>query len=253
MRKPIIAGNWKMYETAASAVFLFQRMEDLLADVQDREIVVCPPFIALRGLSVIKEQDQPAIALGAQNMHWEVEGAYTGEVSPKMLKDLDVEFVILGHSERRHIFKETDEMINAKVHAALKHSLTPILCVGELLEERERGDTSQVIDTQMSGGLAGVENGDIKKIVIAYEPVWAIGTGKTATPETAQETVKSIRDLLVEMYDQDAADSIRILYGGSVKPDNIDTLMSEPDIDGALVGGASLDPQSFARIVKFKS
>lgn len=242
-----------MYETAASAVFLFQKMEDLLADVQDREIVVCPPFIALRGLSVVKEQDQPNIALGAQNMHWEDEGAFTGEVSPKMLKDLDVEYVILGHSERRHIFKETDEMINSKVHAAIKHGLTPILCVGELLEDREKGNTGEVIDTQMAGGLAGVSENDVKKSVIAYEPVWAIGTGRTATPEIAQETVKSIRDLLEEIYSRNVADDIRILYGGSVKPDNIDTLMAEPDIDGALVGGASLDPQSFARIVKFKS
>ena len=242
-----------MYETAASAVFLFQRMEDLMAEVQDREIVVCPPFIALRGLSVVKEQDHPNIALGAQNMHWEDEGAFTGEVSPTMLKDLDVEFVILGHSERRHIFLETDDMINKKVHAALKTGLTPILCIGELLEERESGNTGKVIETQLTGGLKDIGSEHIEKLVIAYEPVWAIGTGKTATPETAQETVKSIRDLLANMYTQDQADTIRILYGGSVKPDNIDTLMAEPDIDGALVGGASLDPQSFARIVKFKS
>lgn len=251
MRIPIIAGNWKMYKTASQAVFLFQRLEDLVADVKDVEIVVCPPFIALRSLQVVMEQNQPNIYLGAQNMHWEEEGAYTGEISPTMLKALGVEYVILGHSERRQLFSETDEMIGKKITSALTHDLIPILCVGETLEQRERGETEMVVRSQVTRDLEGISENEVTKVAIAYEPVWAIGTGRTATPEVANDTIKFIRQLIAEMYKSEVAEVIRILYGGSVRSDNIGELMAQPDIDGALVGGASLDPESFARIVKW--
>ncbi|MFZ3062708.1 MAG: triose-phosphate isomerase [Actinomycetota bacterium] len=253
MRIPIIAGNWKMYKTASQAVFLFQRLEDLLVDVKNVEIVVCPPFIALRSLQVVIEQNQPNIYLGAQNMHWEEEGAYTGEVSPTMLKALSVKYVILGHSERRQLFSETDEMIHKKVASALAHGLIPILCVGETLEQRERGETEMVVHTQVTRDLEGISENEVKNLVIAYEPIWAIGTGRTATPEVANETIKFIRRVLAEAYKPEIAEAVCILYGGSVKPDNIGELMGESDIDGALVGGASLDPDSFARIVKWSA
>lgn len=253
MRVPVMAGNWKMYKTAAQAVFLFQKLEDLVADVTDVDIVVCPPFTALRSLSVVIEQNRPNIALGAQNMHWEEEGAYTGEVSPVMLKDLGVKYVIIGHSERRMLFSESDEMIRNKVKSALAHDLTPILCVGETLEQREKGQTEQIVKTQISLDLEGLTGDEVLGLIIAYEPVWAIGTGRTATPEMANETISYIRSLLASTYSFKVAETVRILYGGSVKPTNIADLMSQSDIDGALVGGASLEPESFARIVKWSA
>lgn len=253
MRVPVIAGNWKMYKTAAQAVFLFQKLEDLVTEVTDVEIIVCPPFTALRSLSVVIEQDRPNIALGAQNMHWEDEGAYTGEISPIMLKDLGVKYVIVGHSERRMLFSESDEMISAKIKSALAHDLIPILCVGETLEQREKGDTESVVKNQVTLDLGEVSAEDVSKLIIAYEPIWAIGTGRTATPEVANETIKYIRSLLSDMYSSKTAQAVRILYGGSVKPTNIADLMSQSDIDGALVGGASLEPESFARIAKWSA
>lgn len=251
MRVPVIAGNWKMYTTAAKAVFLFQKLEDLVADAKDVEIVVCPPFVALRGLSVVIEQDRPNIALGAQNMHWEEEGAFTGEVSPTMLTHLGVKYVILGHSERRELFCETDETVQRKVKSALEHDLVPIFCVGELLEEREGGKTESVLERQVSRGLDLVSAEGIRRVIVAYEPVWAIGTGRTATAETANETIKFIRGVIGGKYSSQTAEDVRILYGGSVKPTNIAELMAESEIDGALVGGASLDPESFSRIAKW--
>lgn len=251
MRRAVIAGNWKMYKTAAEAVFLFQKIEDMVKEIDDVDIVVCPTFVALRGLSVVIDQDRPNIYLGAQNMHWEEEGAFTGEISPLMLRDLGCQFVILGHSERRQLFSETDEMVNKKVHSALSHSLSPILCVGETLELREADKTERVIESQVTAGLANIEEDQVSSIVMAYEPIWAIGTGRTATPEVAAETIKLIRKIIGDLYTADIAEKIRILYGGSVKPGNVDSLMSKDDIDGALVGGACLEPESFARIVKF--
>lgn len=251
MRTPMIAGNWKMYKTASEAVFLLQKIEDLIAGVNNVDVVVCPPFTSLRSLQVVIEQDQPRIRLGAQNMHFEEEGAFTGEISPVMLKGVGCAYVILGHSERRHIFGETDETINKKALAALAHDLVPIFCVGETLDERDAGATSDVITHQVVEGLKGVTKAQAPGIIVAYEPVWAIGSGKTATPEMANETILFIRNTIEDLFGVKAKDEIRILYGGSVKAGNINMLMAEPDIDGALVGGASLEPQDFARIVKF--
>jgi len=247
MRKPLIAGNWKMHKTVPEAVSLVKELKELLTEIKDREVLVCPPFTAI--YAVKSEIEGSPIKLGAQNMFYEEKGAFTGEISPLMLKDLGCSYVILGHSERRHIFGETDELINKKVASAVKHGLVPILCVGELLEERESGKTKSVVERQLLGGLKGLKEGD--EFVIAYEPVWAIGTGKTATPEQAQEVHKFIRELLAENFGREKAERVRILYGGSVKPENIKGLMEMPDIDGALVGGASLRADSFAKIVAF--
>jgi len=248
MRKPIIAGNWKMNKTAVEARELVMALTDKLAGATDVEIVVAPPFTALSAVAeVIKGSN---IKLSAQDMYWEKSGAFTGEVSPLMLKDLGCEYVIIGHSERRIYFAETNETVNKKVKSAHEHSLKPIVCVGEKLEEREAGITNSVVKDHVTNGLAGLTEGQILATVIAYEPVWAIGTGKTATPEQAQEVHKFIRELLSEMYSWSVANAVRIQYGGSVKPDNIAQLMAQPDIDGALVGGASLDASSFAQIVK---
>ncbi len=251
MRKPVIAGNWKMNKTAGQAVFIFQEMENLVQNAGEVEIIVAPPFIALRSLQVVVEQDKPNIALGAQNMHWEEEGAFTGEISPLMLVDVGVKYVIIGHSERRQLFCETDETVNRKVKAALVHNLIPIMCCGETLEEREDGRTEPVIERQVRDGLQDLSASEIAGLIIAYEPIWAIGTGRTATPDQANETVAYVRGIVNDMTGQTVADEVRILYGGSVKPDNIDALMATSDIDGALVGGACLEPESFARIVKF--
>ncbi len=250
MRKTIIAGNWKMYKTVVEAIDLANGLKRELfkLDNQDIDIVICPAFTALSEvLEVIVDSN---IQLGAQDVYWQDEGAFTGEVSPVMLKDIGCKFVIIGHSERRQYFAETNESVNNKIKAALKHNLTPIVCVGETLQERESGQTLKVLDDHIENGLKNITDTDILKIVIAYEPVWAIGTGKTATSQQAQEAQKYIRDLLRKMYNDDVADTVRIQYGGSVKPENITELMREPDVDGALVGGASLKVETFAEIVK---
>ncbi len=248
MRKPLIAGNWKMNKTVGEAVKLCEDLRLLVKDVIDRDILVCPPFTALYSVSKIVENTR--INIGGQNMFYEEKGAFTGEISPIMLKDVGCSYVILGHSERRHIFGEDDELIAKKVFSAVKHDLIPILCVGELLEEREEGKTFEVVRKQIKEGLKYLSRDD--NFVIAYEPVWAIGTGKTATPEMAQEVHRFIRLEISELFGHEKAESVRILYGGSVKPENISGLMKMADIDGALVGGASLDAESFAKIVMYR-
>jgi len=250
MRKPIIAGNWKMNNNLEESEKLVVDLKPLIKDVEDVEIVIAPPFTALSFISSLSIGTN--IKLSAQNMHFEQKGAFTGEVSPAMLLDVGCEYVIIGHSERRMYFGESDKTVNKKIRAALESGLTPIVCVGESLEERENNETFKVIKTQLQEGLKERGASDGTKIVIAYEPIWAIGTGKTATKEQAEEVHKFIREKLSTIFSKEVAELMRILYGGSVKPDNIDELMSQNDIDGALVGGAALKAESFARIVKFK-
>jgi triosephosphate isomerase len=252
MRTPIIAANWKMYKTVGQAVHMVQDLEYKIEDVKGVEVVICPPFIALKSIATVIELDHLDIRLGAQNMHWEKEGAYTGEVSPSMLKDLNVTYVIIGHSERREYFNETDEIVNKKLKAVFEHQLIPIFCVGESLSEREAGKTQEKIGTQIKKGLEGLTSEEVSKIVIAYEPIWAIGTGRSSTPEDANDVTRYIRATIGAIYSPEVAQSVRIQYGGSVKPENISLFMSEPDIDGALVGGASLEAESFAKIIKFE-
>lgn len=246
MRTPIIAGNWKMFKTIAEAT---QFAQEAMAGSTKAgvEKVICAPFTALPALGQLFAGTD--IALGAQNMHFEEQGAFTGEISPGMLKEIDVKYVILGHSERRQYFHETDETVNKKVLAALRHELVPIVCVGESLEQREAGDTAAVVRTQTEGALAGLEAGQLKDIVVAYEPIWAIGTGKSSTAEDANETIAIIRSVIAERFGQEAAAIVRIQYGGSVKPENIASYMAQPDIDGALVGGASLAAESYLQLV----
>ncbi len=248
MRKIIIAGNWKMNKTQIEAIEFVNQLKRAIADIQEVDIVVCPPFTALADVKDVLLESN--IGLGAQNLFWEDSGAYTGEVSAPMLKSLDVQYVIIGHSERRQYFQETDATVNKRLKSALKHGLIPIVCIGETLAEREAGKTFVVIKTQCLGGLQGISSEEMKKIILAYEPVWAIGTGKTATPQQAQEVHAFIRRQLQEMFDEETAAEVRIQYGGSVKPDNTNDLMSQPDIDGALVGGASLKADSFVDIIK---
>jgi triosephosphate isomerase len=248
-RTPVIAGNWKMYKTSAEAIALVQELAALVANASGREIVICPPFTVLPAV-------KPAlvgtnIKLGAQNLSWEAQGAFTGEISAPMLKDVGCEYVIIGHSERRQFFAETDENVSRKLKAALSAGLIPIVCVGESLSEREAGITSTVVSRQVKLGLAGLSPDDAKTIIIAYEPIWAIGTGKTATAEDANAMCSFIRLIVTGMFGTPVADAMRIQYGGSVKPDNVDELMATSDIDGALVGGASLKAADFARIVNF--
>jgi len=249
-RKPIIAGNWKMYKTISQAIELSNGLKRELykIDPDNIDIVLCPPFTALAEVAEVLLGSN--MKLGAQNMHWEDEGAFTGEVSGLFLKDAGAKYVIIGHSERRQFFGETNETVNKKLKAALKHELTPIVCVGENLAEREQNKTFDVINNHIENGLKDISLEDTLKLVIAYEPVWAIGTGKTATPQQAQEAQKFIRDLLTKLYNSNTAQAIRIQYGGSVKPENAAELMKQPDIDGALVGGASLKIESFAAIIK---
>jgi len=250
MRRPIIAGNWKMNKTIGEAVDLVKALKAKVADVADVEVVVAPTFTALSAVAdVIKGSN---IKLSAQDMHWEKSGAFTGEISPLMLKDVGCQYVIIGHSERRMYFGETNETVNRKVKSAHEYSIRPIMCVGEKLEEREAGIMKDVVKDHVVNGLAGLTEEQMIATVIAYEPVWAIGTGKTATPEQAQEVHQFIRELLAGMYSPKVADAVIIQYGGSVKPDNVAQLMSQPDIDGGLIGGASLDADSFTKIVKFK-
>ncbi len=249
-RKPIIAGNWKMNKTSVEARDLAQKLMPLVSGVKDREIVLGPPFTALQTVSeTIKGSN---ISVSAQNMHWEDKGAFTGEISAEMLLDLGCKYVIIGHSERRQYFGETDETVNKKVKQALRKGLLPIVCVGETLAEREAGKLNEIISRQVTGGLKDISSDDMKKVVIAYEPVWAIGTGKTATPEQANEVHALIRGKVKSLYNAEIADGLRIQYGGSVTPENVSQLMAKPDIDGALVGGASLKPDPFAALVNFK-
>ncbi len=243
-----MAGNWKMHKTIAEARLLVDDLKKTCAGISDREILVCPPATALQTLGELLRGTN--VRLGAQNMHWEAQGAFTGEVSGPMLKDAGCQYVIVGHSERRQYFSETDVTVNKKMKSAFQFGLIPIVCVGETLQEREKGDAFKVVERQMKEGVAGLTPDQAPKLVIAYEPVWAIGTGKTATPEQAQEMHAYIRKILQE-YGSKVAESIRILYGGSVKPDNVDTLMAQPDIDGGLVGGASLKAEDFSRIVRY--
>ena len=248
MRKKIIAGNWKMYKNPTEAVALVEGLKKELGAPAGVEVVVCPPFVNLT--EVAKVLAGTHIALGAQNLFWETEGAFTGEISGVMIKAAGAEYVIIGHSERRQYFGETNATVNKRLKAALKVGLKPIVCVGENLAERESGKTFDVVKDHITGSLAALTKEEMKTLVVAYEPVWAIGTGKTATPLQAQEVHVFIRQLLGEMFDADAASSVRIQYGGSVTPDNIVALMAQADIDGALVGGASLKAPSFAAIVK---
>ena len=250
MRIPLIAGNWKMYKTIGESVELVEALLRDLGDANDREVLVCPPFTALHALSPLL-QETP-IGLGAQDVYPESQGAFTGEISPLMLKDVGCRYVLVGHSERRQIIGEGDELINRKLRAALANDIRPILCVGETKPQRDAGNAEDVVIGQVRAGLDGVTAAALVQVVIAYEPVWAIGTGDTATPDDAQAMHATIRRTLAELYDQAAADGLRIQYGGSVKPDNVDELMSQPDIDGALVGGASLKADSFLRIVQFR-
>jgi triosephosphate isomerase len=248
-RKPVIAGNWKMYKTRAEVVETIRRLRDLVDGYEPVEVVVCPTFT---GLSAAAEALQgSSIALGAQNCHWEDEGAYTGEISVGMLLDCGCRYVILGHSERRQHFFETDEMIARKLRKVVASPLRPILCVGETLEQREAGRVAEVVLGQLGSDLGGLSADQVSRVLVAYEPVWAIGTGRTATPEVAQEVHAMIRRWLTEKYSPQLAQDFIILYGGSVKPANIADLMAQPDIDGALVGGASLEAESFAKIIRY--
>jgi len=250
-RKSMIAGNWKMHGTPAEAVDLVESLKGLCSDVVDRDVVVAPPFPML---PVVAEHLRGSrFLLAAQNLHWEDSGAFTGEVSAPMLCAVGCTHVIIGHSERRQHFHESDDWVARKVQAALRHDLIPIVCVGETLEQRESSQTLAVTERQVRGALEELGVSDVARLVIAYEPVWAIGTGKVATPEQAQEVHAAIRRTLGELAGADVASGLRILYGGSVKPDNVDALMAQADLDGALVGGASLKAEDFARIVRFRS
>ncbi|EIT87043.1 triosephosphate isomerase [Fictibacillus macauensis ZFHKF-1] len=248
MRKPIIAGNWKMNKTLSEAKAFVAEVKGSIPSRDVVDAVVCAPALFLDALVTdVKGSD---LGVGAQNMHAQDSGAFTGEISPVMLKDLGVGYVVLGHSERREYFGETDELVNEKTHAAFNHGLTPIVCVGETLDEREASQTKAVVKTQTEKGLQGLTEDQVKRTVVAYEPVWAIGTGKTASSQDANEVCSYIRSVIAEQFSQEAADAVRIQYGGSVKPSNIQELMSMSDIDGALVGGASLEAQSFLQLLE---
>ena len=251
-RTPLIAGNWKMNKTHLEAMHLVQQLGHELAghNFEKVEVAVCPPFTALRTIQTLIDSDRYEFQLGAQNMHVEKEGAFTGEVAPPMLAALRVRYVILGHSERRQIFHETDEDVNAKVRAAFAHDLIPIMCCGETEDEREAGQTDVKVERQVRAGLKGVKAEQARTAVIAYEPIWAIGTGKTATPEDAQATCSLVRRVVAEVFDRSVADEVRVLYGGSMKAGNAATLTAQPDIDGGLVGGASLEGAEFAALIK---
>ena len=248
MRKKILAANWKMNLTHSEAESYFDTFLSEIGQVNDVEVVIIPPFTAIPALVTASER-MPAIRIGAQNMHWEKSGAFTGEVSGAMLRALYVKYVILGHSERRTLFGETDEIVNRKVRAALEAGLRPIFCIGESLQERDGGKIEEILGRQIRQGLEGVVLKDVPEVVLAYEPCWAIGTGRSATPNEAEEAHAFIRLVLSELFGTPTADRVRIQYGGSVKPENAEDLMRQKNIDGALIGGASLDPRSFARII----
>lgn len=249
MRKKIIAGNWKMNKLPNEAIAFLEELTPLVKNTEN-EVIICAPYTDLF-YSLLSAQNTN-IKIGAQNMHWEEKGAYTGEVSPQMLKSIGVEYVIIGHSERREYFAETDEMVNKKLKAALENELKPIVCVGETLEQRENGKTNDIITKQINLGLDGLNNKQLENTIIAYEPIWAIGTGKTATAEEANETIKIIRKEIAKMYGDENAEKIEILYGGSVKSSNSKELFTMSDIDGGLVGGASLEAKEFSKIVNFE-
>ena len=246
MRKPIIAGNWKMFKTRDEALQFVLAVNEKMPSVEKVDSVICAPFIVLRDL--VKRQGDN-LRIGAQNMHFEEKGAFTGEIAPVMLTSTGVTYVIIGHSERRAMFNETDETCNLKLLAAFNHGLKPILCVGESLEQRESGKTEELLSYQLENDLKGLTRDQVKELVIAYEPIWAIGTGRTATSDVADETCGFIRDKVAQLYDNEVAQAIRIQYGGSVKVSNIDELMSKPNIDGALIGGASLIAEDFIKLV----
>lgn len=249
MRKPLMAGNWKMYKNAGETKAFFEKFLPLVAASGHADIVICPPFVNVP--AAVAAAGSSRVEIGGQNLYWQNEGAFTGEVSGPMLAACGAKWVIIGHSERRQYFQETEETVLKRTRAALAAGLKPIVCVGERLDERESGRTEVVLQTQFDGGIAPLEAADFARITIAYEPVWAIGTGKTATPEIAADAHRHLRGLIAKKYGGAAAQSARILYGGSVKPDNVKGLMAQPEIDGALVGGASLDASSFASIVNF--
>jgi len=249
-RLPFIAGNWKMNKTVGEALDLVRQLKTSISRIEGVEVAVAPPFTAL--YAVRKELEGSTIRLAAQNLFWEEKGAYTGEVSPPMLKEMGCHYVILGHSERRQFFGETDETVNRKIKAALGQDLSVIFCIGETLKEREEGKTFSVIEKQVTGGLKDIGKEEMRRIVVAYEPVWAIGTGKTATPEQAEEVHRFIREKLGKLFSREIAEGVRIQYGGSVTPENIKGLMGQENIDGALVGGASLKADTFSKIVRFK-
>lgn len=249
LKIPLIVANWKMHKNFQEATNFINFIKQNTKNLKDREIAICPAYVYLKPLSQITEH----IKLGAQNLHWEQKGAFTGEVSADMLKDVGCHYVIIGHSERRQYFFETDDLINKKIKIALKFELFPIFCIGETLNQRQNNETFNVIENQLTEGLKNLTSNDVLKITIAYEPVWAIGTGQTATPQQAQEVHSFIRQILKKLYfDETVSQKIRILYGGSIKPDNIDSLMNMEDIDGGLVGGASIEENSFLRIINFK-
>lgn len=248
-RTPLIAGNWKMFKTASQAKIFLNELKDAVTDVTSVEIMVAPPFTALAAAQEVLGYSN--IKIGAQNVFWEDEGAFTGEISAPMLKDLGCEYVIIGHSERRQYFGETDETVNKKIAAAIKYKLTPVMCVGETDAERKAEKTFSVLDKQIQKGLQGLDVNLLARLVIAYEPVWAIGTGNTATSDQAEEVHAFLREKLIQMFGGNFALKVRILYGGSVKPANIKELMAKANIDGALVGGASLEAASFTQIIKF--
>jgi triosephosphate isomerase len=253
-RRPVIAANWKMHKTHLEAIQSVQKLSYLLdqKDSDRVEVVICPPFTALRSIQTLLEADKLAYALGAQNVHWEGKGAFTGEVSPPMLAALKCRYVIVGHSERRQHFGETDQTVAKKVRGVFAAGMAPILCVGESLEERDAGRTESKVVGQVKAALAGVDAAQVSGAVIAYEPIWAIGTGRNASPSDAGEVIGLIRRTLGSMFSAGSAEGVRIQYGGSVKPGNIREFMAHPEIDGALVGGASLDPEEFALIVKYQ-
>jgi triosephosphate isomerase (TIM) len=255
MRRPLISGNWKMHNNHFEAIQSVQKLHYLVPkDVYERvDVSIHPPFTDIRSLQNLFEGEDMAFALGAQHCHWEDKGAFTGEIAPGFLAKLNVRYVVVGHSERREIFGETDEMVNKKVAAVQAHGMIPIMCVGETLEEREAGDTENKVLGQLDAGLTGRSNAQVAGLVIAYEPIWAIGTGRTATADDAQTVCAAIRRRIGEVTDNDVAAAVRIQYGGSVKANNATELMAQPDIDGALVGGASLDPDEFAKIIQFES
>ena len=249
-RRPLIAGNWKMFKTCPEAVETAAKLVKLVAGTTEIDVMIAPPFTALAPVSDVVRGS--AVSLGAQNLFWEAQGAFTGEISPAMLVSTGCTYVIIGHSERRQHFNETDETVNKRIQAAVNNDLIPVMCVGETEKERESKNTFSVLDKQVKKGLEGFSSNDLKRLVIAYEPVWAIGTGRTATSGQAQEVHRFLRTMVEKSFGNVLAKSIRILYGGSVKPNNIAELMAMPDVDGALVGGASLDPETFSKIVRFK-
>jgi triosephosphate isomerase len=252
VRRPVVAANWKMHNTHLESIQGVQRLSYLLEknDTERVEVVICPAFASLRSLQTVIDSDRLPFSLGAQNVYWETKGAFTGEISPVMLQALNVSYVIVGHSERRQLFAETDQDVTRKVKAVFDHGMTPIMCVGETLEERDTGRTQDRVTTQVREGLGRIGPAEASQVVIAYEPVWAIGTGRAATAADAGEVIRLIRDTIETMFSTDVAESVRVQYGGSVKAGNIREFTAHPEIDGALVGGASLDPEEFALIVK---